>query len=69
MSSVSFELCCSEGRLKGARCLKVFEREESVRVREISSLELTNVPASEVSLYRHIIYLEGAPFRIVQVFR
>lgn len=69
MASVRFELSCTEGDLRGARCLKEFDSDESVRVRECSALELTNIRAGELSIYRHTIYLEGSPFKIVQIFR
>jgi hypothetical protein len=69
MASVKFELSCSEGHHRGARCLKEFDASEKIRVRETSSIELTDVPAGELSIYRHTIYLEGSQFKIVQIFR
>lgn len=69
MANIQLELSCTEGKYTGARRLQTFESSESVSVRDNSSRLTVTIKAAEISIYRHTLLIEGAPFKIVQIFK
>lgn len=47
-----------------SRC---YDADESVSVRDVSSRLISQVAAKELSMYRHILFVDGWSYRIISI--
>jgi hypothetical protein len=54
---------------RGSAVNKTFDADEVVVVRDVASRIVSEVPAKELSLYRHTLLIEGTGYRILVVMK
>lgn len=67
--SKQYQLLIREEGSSGPLCRHIYDAEDSLDVRDLSSRATLVVRAQEISLYRHTLFLDGKTYRILDVIR